>query len=105
ELEQPIFGYLNHLLENVRAELPPDDGRDAEHPVALVRQVIEPAPDSRSDPGRDDEAPALLVGRLVEPALGDEEADDLSHEERVPCGLAMDGLDERRIGDHAGHEL
>ncbi len=55
--------------------------------------MVQPAPDHLSHPLRDRNAPARDFLWLLEPPVRHQQAHDLVHEERVPLGLTVHGLD------------
>ena len=70
--------------EHVACELAADDGRDGEHPPAVLREQAEALRHHRPDPQRD----------RIEPALRRQQAHELADEERVAFGPIVDRGDQ-----------
>ena len=93
--EEAIRREVGETLESVEPELAANHRRGGENAIALRRQVVEAAADHLAHALGDGDGPGVNVLGLLQTAVGDEQADDLVHEEGVALRLAEDR------GDHA----
>ena len=99
---QVLFVAARCLLEDWQLELQPDDGRDPQGPIRLLRQASDtPAhhlPDPLGNPQGVDRGtgePAAFLS-LDGAGLG-QVAQHLAHEERIAFGLLVDGSGQQQV--------
>ena len=97
QVEQLVFGDIAHVNERRERELAAEHRGEHEHPVALVREVREPARDHVAQASRHG-APTFSGRRGID-ALCRKQAHDLPHEQRIALGFLVQRRDQLRRGE------